>query len=56
MRSTTGRLVITWLTGLGGLGVVLFLTVALLLPRVLDSQAVKERSRTFLSIRITGAA
>jgi AsmA-like C-terminal region len=43
-----------WLAGLGGLCVILLLATALLLPRVLDSQAVKEKFRAFLLTRIGG--
>ena len=42
------------LAGLGGLCVILLLAAALLLPRVLDSQAVKEKIRVFLLTRIDG--
>ncbi|HMB34641.1 MAG TPA: AsmA family protein, partial [Methylomirabilota bacterium] len=45
----TVRRIIAWLAGLIGLAVVLLLLAALLLPRVLDSQAVRERIRAFVS-------
>src|SRR5499425_1271967 len=44
----TVRRIIAWLAGLIGLAVVLLLLAALLLPRVLDSQAVRERIRAFV--------
>ena len=45
----TVRRIIAWLAGLIGLAVILLLLAALLLPRVLDSQAVRERIRAFVS-------
>ena len=42
------RRIIAWLAGLIGLALVLLLLAALLLPRVLDSQAVRERIRAFV--------
>ena len=44
----TVRRIIAWLAGLIGLAVVLLLLAALLLPRVLDSQTVRERIRAFV--------
>jgi AsmA-like C-terminal region len=43
-----------WLAAVGGLCVILLFAVALLLPRVLDSQAVREKIRAFLLARING--
>ena len=43
-----------WLAAFSGLCVILLLAVALLLPRVLDSQAVREKIRAFLLARIDG--
>ena len=50
----TSRRIFKWLAGLGGLCVLLFLAAALLLPRILDSQAVKEKIRAFLLTRMNG--
>ena len=44
----TARRIVAWLAGLGGLGVVLLVLAALLLPRVLDSQTVRERIRAYV--------
>src|SRR5262245_15575800 len=44
----TARRIIVWLAGLLGTVVVLLLLAALLLPRLLDSQTVRERIRTFV--------
>jgi AsmA-like C-terminal region len=43
-----------WLAAVSGLCVILLFAVVLLLPRVLDSQAVKEKIRAFLLTRING--
>ncbi len=43
-----------WLAAFSGLCVILLFAVALLLPRVLDSQAVKEKIRAFLLTRTNG--
>ena len=50
----TGRRIFKWLAVFVGFCLVLFLTAVLFLPRVLDSQAVRERIRTFLLSRISG--
>src|SRR6266536_2871312 len=50
----TSRRIIKWLAGLAGLCVILVLALALLIPRVLDSQAVKEKIGAFLLTRING--
>ena len=44
----TKRPIIKWLGGLSGLCVILFFAIALILPRILDSQPVKEKIRAFL--------
>ncbi len=44
----TKRRIIKWLGGLSGLCVILFFAIALILPRILDSQPVKEKIRAFL--------
>ena len=44
----TKRRIIKWLGGLSGLCVILFFAVAFILPRILDSQPVKEKIRAFL--------
>src|SRR5262245_12261554 len=49
-----GRRLLTWLAGLGALMVILLLVAALLLPRVLDSHAVRENVRAFLLSRTDG--
>ena len=43
-----------WLAAFSGLCVILLFAAALLLPRVLDSQAVREKIRAFLLARING--
>jgi hypothetical protein len=43
-----------WLAAVGGLCVTLLFALALLLPRVLDSQAVREKIRAFLLARVNG--
>ena len=48
------RRIFKWLAAFSGLCVILLLAVALLLPRVLDSQAVREKIRAFLLARIDG--
>jgi hypothetical protein len=50
----TKRRILKWLAGLGGLCVILLFAAALLLPRVLDSQAAKEKIYAFLLTRING--
>ena len=45
---------IKWLAGLGGLCVILLFAAALVLPRLVDSQAVRERIETFLLTRTNG--
>ena len=44
----TKRRIIKWLGGLSGLCVLLLLAIAFLLPRIFDSQPVKEKIRAFL--------
>jgi hypothetical protein len=44
----TKRRIIKWLGGLSGLCIILFFAIALILPRILDSQPVKEKIRAFL--------
>ena len=46
--------IIKWLAGLGGLCVVLVLGLALLLPRIVDSQAVRDKIRAFLVTKTNG--
>src|SRR5215813_15152355 len=46
--------IIRWLAGFGGLSVILLFTAAFLLPRILDSQAVRDRIRAFLLARTNG--
>ena len=46
--------IIKWLAGLGGLCVVLVLGLALLLPRIVDSQAVRDKIRAFLLTKTNG--
>jgi hypothetical protein len=48
----TRRRIVKWLAGLSGSCVILLAAAVLLLPRLLDSQAVREKIRTFL---LTGA-
>jgi hypothetical protein len=50
----TPRRIIKWLAGLGGLCVILLFAAALLLPRIVDSQAVRERIRAFLLTKTNG--
>jgi hypothetical protein len=50
----TKRRIIKWLAGVGGLCIILVLGLALLLPRLVDSQAVRERIRGFLLSRTNG--
>jgi AsmA-like protein len=45
---------IKWVAGLGGLCVILLVAAALLLPRILDSQAVREKIRAFLLSKTNG--
>jgi AsmA-like C-terminal region len=46
--------IIKWLAGLGVLCLILLFAAALLLPRIVDSQAVRERIRAFLLTRTNG--
>src|SRR5262245_20156537 len=46
--------IIKWLAGLSGLCVILLFAVALLLLRILDSQAVREKIRAFLLTKTNG--
>ena len=46
--------IIKWLAALIGLCVILLFAVALLLPRILDSQAVREKIRAFLLTKTNG--
>jgi hypothetical protein len=48
------RRMIKWLAGLGGLCVILLFAAALVLPRLVDSQAVRERIQTFLLTKTNG--
>jgi AsmA-like C-terminal region len=50
----TKRRIIKWLASVGGLCLILLFGVALLLPRFVDSQAVRERIQTFLLTRTNG--
>src|SRR5262245_7428749 len=45
------RRILAWLAALAGLGIVLLLAAALLLPRVLDSHTARENVRAFLLSR-----
>src|SRR5262245_18897242 len=45
---------IKWVAALGGLCVILLVAAALLLPRILDSQAVREKIRSFLLSKTNG--
>src|SRR4029077_1434098 len=46
--------IIKWVSALIGLCVILLFAVALLLPRILDSQAVREKIRAFLLTKANG--
>lgn len=46
--------IIKWLAGLGALCVILLFAAALLLPRIVDSQAARERIQAFLLTRTNG--
>src|SRR5215475_6976050 len=46
--------IIRWLAGVGGLCVILLFAAAFLLPRILDSQAVRDKIRSFLLARTNG--
>src|SRR5262245_11383473 len=48
------RRIIRWLAGFGGLCVILLFAAAFLLPRILDSQAVRDKIRAFLLARTNG--
>jgi hypothetical protein len=50
----TKRRIIKWLASVGGLCLILLFGVALLLPRFVDSQAVRKRIQTFLLTRTNG--
>ncbi|HSF56821.1 MAG TPA: AsmA family protein, partial [Candidatus Binatia bacterium] len=50
----TKRRIIKWLAGLGGLCLILLLAAALLLPRIVDSQAVREKIGSFLLTKTNG--
>jgi uncharacterized protein involved in outer membrane biogenesis len=50
----TKRRIIKWLACLGGICLILLFAVFLLLPRLVDSQAVRERIQTFLLTRTNG--
>ena len=50
----TKRRIIKWLAGLGGLCVILLFAAALLLPRIVDSQAVREKIGAFLLTKTNG--
>ena len=50
----TKRRLVKWLAGLSGSCLILLAAAVLLLPRLLDSQAVREKIRTFLSTRTNG--
>ena len=50
----TKRRIIKWLAALGGLCVILLFAVVLLLPRILDSQTVRETIRAFLLTKTNG--
>jgi hypothetical protein len=50
------RRIIRWLAGLAGVCAVLLFAAALLLPRIVDSQAVRERLQAFLLSRMNGNA
>ena len=50
----TRRRIVKWLAGLSGSGVVLLVAAVLLLPRFLDSQAMREKIRAFLLARTNG--
>jgi AsmA-like C-terminal region len=50
----TKRRIIKWLAGLGGLCLILLFAAFLLLPRLVDSQAVRERIQAFLLTRTDG--
>jgi hypothetical protein len=50
----TTRRILKWLAGLGGLCVILLFAAALLLPYIVDSQAVREKIRAFLLTRTNG--
>ena len=44
-----------WIVGIGGFLILVFVTVLLVLPRVIDSQTLKEQIRIFLSERTSGS-
>src|SRR5262245_44064812 len=50
----TSRRIFKWLAGIGGLCVILLFAAALLLPRILDSHAVREKIRAFLLTKTNG--
>src|SRR5262245_8332681 len=48
------RRIIRWLAGFGGLCVILLFAAAFFLPRILDSQAVRDKIRAVLLARTKG--
>jgi len=50
----TKRRIIKWIAGLGGLFIVMLFVLALLLPRILDSQTVRETIQAFLLSKTNG--
>jgi AsmA-like C-terminal region len=50
----THRQILKWLAGLGGLCIIVLFAAAFLLPRILDSQAVREKIRAFLLTKTNG--
>ena len=50
----TGRRIVKWLAGLSGSCLILLAAAALLRLRLLDSQAVRAKIRTFLATRTCG--
>ncbi|HEU4342236.1 MAG TPA: AsmA-like C-terminal domain-containing protein [Candidatus Binatia bacterium] len=49
------RYIFNWIVGIGGFLILAFITMLLVLPRLIDSQAVKEEIRTFLSQKTGGS-
>ena len=50
----TKRRIIKWIAGLGGLFIILLFVLALLLPRILDSQTARETIQAFLLSKTNG--